>query len=308
MSQNRRCSSVASEFTCGARGVRLYEDETKLNQPPANDQQSASPQRPPAWRRPPGVAPGTWEYVHQRSIADHYDAFVADTPLCRLDMEIVERALGDAGDSTNSTILDLGCGSGRIAMELLRRGHHVVGVDLSQRMLELWVEKSVAAGFAQRVLPLRANLVELQCLADASVDHAVCMFSSLGMIQGRANRRQVLRHTQRVTRAGGRLILHVHHRWAAIWEPGGIGSLSRSGWGSMTRRDVDFGDSTYAYRGLSQMFLHRFSRREIHADLRLTGWTIDNTLAISLDGSRVLESTLAARFRAGGFFVIASKA
>jgi SAM-dependent methyltransferase len=35
-----------------------------------------------------------------------------------------------------SSVLDAGCGTGRVAIELSRRGRHVVGVDLDQMMLE----------------------------------------------------------------------------------------------------------------------------------------------------------------------------
>jgi SAM-dependent methyltransferase len=35
-----------------------------------------------------------------------------------------------------SSVLDAGCGTGRVAIELHRRGHHVVGVDLDPAMLE----------------------------------------------------------------------------------------------------------------------------------------------------------------------------
>ncbi len=279
-----------------------------MNQPPANLRPDAPlDPRPPSWRRPPGVAPGTWDYVHQRSIADHYDAFVADTPLCRLDQRVVARELPLDDGSKNSWILDLGCGNGRIAIELLHRGHGVIGVDLSQRMLELCVEKAITVNRNEWLLPVRANLVELGCIADACADHAVCMFSSLGMIQGRENRQRVLKHASRIVRPGGTLVVHVHHRWAALWEPGGLRALAKSRWASWIRRDQDFGDSVYEYRGLSRMFLHRFSRPEIHADLNSSGWTIDKTLAISLDGSRVLDFPMEKRWRAGGFFVIARR-
>lgn len=270
-----------------------------MNQPPHA--------RPPAWRRPRGVTAGIWEYVHQRSIADHYEAFVADTPLCRLDEQVVQTHLAKADPQQNSIVLDLGCGNGRIATRLLERGHTVVGVDLSQRMLELMVDKSRAQGTLDRLVAVRANLVELDAIASASVDHAVCMFSTLGMIHGRDNRRSVLRHAARAVRPGGQLVLHVHHRWAAVWEPGGWRALARSRVRSLVRKDEDFGDSTYAYRGLSEMYLHRFSRRELHADLVATGWRPGATLAIALDGSRILQSAVDQRFRAGGFFVIASR-
>jgi len=52
------------------------------------------------------------------------------------------------------SVLDAGCGTGRVAIELARRGIHVVGVDLDPGMLEVarakapalqWVEADLAA-------------------------------------------------------------------------------------------------------------------------------------------------------------------
>ncbi len=43
-------------------------------------------------------------------------------------------------------ILDLGCGTGRHAIELARRGYTVVGVDLSESMLNKARSKAQAAG------------------------------------------------------------------------------------------------------------------------------------------------------------------
>jgi SAM-dependent methyltransferase len=52
-----------------------------------------------------------------------------------------------------ASVLDAGCGTGRVAIELSRRGHHAVGVDMDPRMLEVarqkaphltWVEGDLA--------------------------------------------------------------------------------------------------------------------------------------------------------------------
>lgn len=43
-------------------------------------------------------------------------------------------------------ILDIGCGTGRHAIELAKRGYHVVGVDLSESQLNRAKEKAKAAG------------------------------------------------------------------------------------------------------------------------------------------------------------------
>lgn len=42
----------------------------------------------------------------------------------------------DALLSRGSRVVDVGCGTGRVAAELARRGHHVTGVDLDESMLE----------------------------------------------------------------------------------------------------------------------------------------------------------------------------
>ena len=46
----------------------------------------------------------------------------------------------------NCKILDVGCGTGRHAIELSKRGYHVTGVDLSENMLNRAREKASMAG------------------------------------------------------------------------------------------------------------------------------------------------------------------
>jgi SAM-dependent methyltransferase len=251
-----------------------------------------------------GVAPGTWDYVHQREIADHYDDFVADTPLCHLDETLILELFGDL---PSQRVIDLGCGSGRIALILLQAGHSVLGVDLSQRMLQRLREKAEPYVRSGNLWTVRANLVQLDCLAPNIVDHGVCLFSTFGMIQGRHHRRRVLSHAHRVIREGGTLLLHVHHRYAALYEPGGWRALLRSRIRSFVKRWEEFGDATYPYRGLGEMFLHRFSYREVRRDLLDSGWSIESVDSISIDGAIRTKATWTNRLRAGGFFLNAKK-
>ncbi len=280
---------------------------------------------PPAWRRPPGVSKGTWQYVHQRTIARHYQSFVADTPLCKLDeryvLEHLQRQQNDSARqkstaqnaaALNGLVVDFGCGNGRLALPISRQGWDVLAIDLSRPMLEEVVGNTAGdhvsePGASQlpcgAVMPMRANLVELQAVRDAIADHAVCMFSTLGMIQGRRSRRSFLRHAARIVRPGGTLVLHVHRRWAALRERGGWRKLLGNRLRSWYRREVEFGDAVYAYRGLENMFMHRFTAGEIRGDLRDAGWRTERLERVDLRGEQLTAST----WDAGGLFVVARR-
>lgn len=261
-----------------------------MSQPPRSARQ-------PDWRRPRGVATGTWKYVNERSIADHYDAFVADTPLCSLDEQIIDDWLPET-NSEFQTVLDLGCGTGRLAFPLLSYGYRVVGIDLSHHMLRRMLAKArqtfpggeTGSKGPSKLSAVHANLVDLDCLVTDSADHAICMFSTLGMIQGRSNRIRLLRHVRRIIRPGGTLILHVHRRWAAIRERGGIARLLRGYLDSVRSKQYEFGDATYSYRGLDDMFMHRFGARELRGELSQAGWTIQRFERVDLTGEGLTKS------------------
>lgn len=51
--------------------------------------------------------------------------------------DLVEWLVPTVGASGDAVVLDAGCGTGRVAIELARRGHRVVGVDSDPAMLEV---------------------------------------------------------------------------------------------------------------------------------------------------------------------------
>src|SRR5579859_1834105 len=68
-----------------------------------------------------------------------YDGFIADyydeSPMVRgrtRDVAFYRAAVHEYGDP----VLELGCGTGRIALALAADGHRVTGLDISERMLE----------------------------------------------------------------------------------------------------------------------------------------------------------------------------
>jgi len=62
-----------------------------------------------------------------------------------------------ASVAARSRVLDLGCGTGWLSLELARRGHHVLGVDESQRLLET-ADRNAASQKDARVSFAQADL------------------------------------------------------------------------------------------------------------------------------------------------------
>ncbi len=230
---------------------------------------------PPAdWQLPPGVNRGLWDYLHDPSIARGYDASLAGTPLFDLDRRFVERHCPRAG-----RLLDLGCGTGRLLLTLAQRGWWTLGVDLSPEMLRVAGDKAMSAGVS--VHRLRANIAELDSLADGSFDCVACLFSTLGMVLGAAPRRRVAANAFRLLRPGGRFILHVHNRWFNAWDRAGLAWLLRDGLRSWS--GAESGDRVMpVHQGIAGLTLHLFTCREVCRLLREVGFRLLEVRPISL--------------------------
>ena len=147
------------------------------------------------WQIPPGLVPGTWDYIRGKQIAEGYDEFLHDDPLSELDSKLLEKYFPPTATASKDTwIADFGAGTGRSIIPLISHGYCGLAVDLSEPMLAKLRDK------CQDAVCLKANLVELDFLASQSMDHAICLFSTLGMISGRDFRRQFLEHVRRIVK------------------------------------------------------------------------------------------------------------
>jgi ubiquinone/menaquinone biosynthesis C-methylase UbiE len=250
----------------------------------------------PQWKLPTGVTRGLWEYVHSKPVAFDYDAYFAQNQLFEFDQQVIARHFSKPG-----LVADLGCGTGRALVPLCRRGFRGLAIDLSENMLAVVREKA-----AREKLPIECihtNLVELN-LPDASVDYALCLFSTLGMIHGRANRQKVLEHTRRMLKPGGVFVLHVHNYWYNLYDPGGPSWLIKNYLRGKLVRDIEPGDKYFNYRGVHNMFLHVFTRKELTQCLREAGFHIRETIPLHATRKRELRLPwLLSSLRANGWIV-----
>lgn len=258
-------------------------------------------EKPPSWRLPEGVSSSLWDYIHSDEVAEEYDRRLADSALFRVDAEFVHRHSPLPGK-----LIDLGCGTGRMLAECARRGHWVLGVDLSEKMLEQAQLGAQAAGLEVQLL--KANLVGLAGLAEASFQYAICLFSTLGMIQGDANRRRVVEGAARLLKPGGCFVVHVHNRWFSLWDSGGRRWLLIDAWRRI-QGAINAGDRPMPpHQGVSGLALHHFTRREIVAMLKQAGLEVIETCSVGLSNDGVLRrSWLAPSLRAYGYLIAARK-
>lgn len=219
----------------------------------------------PSWLLPPGVPKGVWEYAHSDYIAAEYDETITDSDLLVFDQEIISRYCRRLG-----LVVDLGCGTGRALIPMLKRGCRGLGVDLSRPMLKQLRGKAEQAGLDPWLL--QANIVQLNCLKDEIADYCLCLFSTLGMLLGRNNRRQVLHHVWRMLKPNGLFIIHVHNVWFQALTPGGRSWLIPHFIHTRLLGRGEFGDRFFDYHGIPNVFVHTFTRRELLSDLRRAGF------------------------------------
>ena len=143
--------------------------------------------------------------------SDSYDAFYADKDY-GAECDLVEGIFKDLGRPVRS-ILDLGCGTGRHSVELARRGYEVVGVDLSEGMLE----RARRRAAAERVSGTTFVLGDVQnAQIGRRFDAVLSMFAVVGYQISDAAVRATLANVRRHLEPGGVFIFDVWYGPAVV--------------------------------------------------------------------------------------------
>jgi ubiquinone/menaquinone biosynthesis C-methylase UbiE len=112
--------------------------------------------------------------------------------------------------SAGDQVLELGCGTGRVAQRLAAAGARVVGIDVAAKSLDMARREAAAAGLAAEYLNMDALAL---AFADARFDRVVCVQN--GIAAFRVDPRQLVREAWRVLRPGGWLQLSTYSE--SIW-------------------------------------------------------------------------------------------
>ncbi len=242
--------------------------------------------RPPDWQLPPGVTPGLWEYLHDSHLAEQYLDKVSGSPFARADLQFVSECLPQL-----CSVIDLGCGPGRNLLPLAQRGFTCTGVDLSSHMLQearQLLEKNQC-----QATWIEANLGTPLPLDSASFDAALCLFSTLGMLQPATVRASLLQEVSRILKPGGVFVVHVHNRWAI------------QGWSTLwSNRDVV---TMPVHQGISNLQMKLYTERELRRDMAAAGFRVERWKYLSADhpDGSYQGSAWLAPWQAAGFLVMA---
>ena len=141
-----------------------------------------------------------------------YQAFAAFYDRLTTDVEYASRAtyLLDLFQchvgKVPASLLDVGCGSGSLAVELAGRGIDMIGADLSEDMLAIATEKAAEQG--RDILFLCQDMRELDLYG--TVEGAVCTLDSLNHLLRTADLEAVFQRLRLFIEPGGLFIFDVN--------------------------------------------------------------------------------------------------
>jgi len=138
------------------------------------------------------------------ALAPIYDAFQNQTETDRwydLALQKIHQNAQPSGDGEAGRLLvcDLGCGTGEMCLRLAQSGYDVIGVDLSEDMLQIARAKCQNAGYD--VLFLRQDITKLDLFG--TVDVFVCMTDTINHITDRKSLMDMVRSFDNFLNPGG---------------------------------------------------------------------------------------------------------
>jgi SAM-dependent methyltransferase len=186
-----------------------------------------------------------WLQSEFDNVADDYDHHITGNRMNRL---LRNRSLAwlEPRFARSPRLLEIGCGSGMETIPLLRAGHHVVAIDISERMLATVRSKAEQEGLEGRLetRQLRARDLDrlVEELGPESLDGA---YSTYGALNCEPSLGPIPRALHQLLLPGSPFVAGVYNRWCLFELAGYSASLQAKRAFGRRRNPIPVGSSRF---------------------------------------------------------------
>jgi SAM-dependent methyltransferase len=211
-----------------------------------------------------------WLRAEFDNVAEEYDRHIAGNRMNRL---LRDRSLAFLRPTfaRSRYLLEVGCGSGMETIPLLRDGHEILAVDVSEKMLEVVRRKASSEGRSEQLRTRRLRAADLGQLAeDDAVRGLEGAYSTYGALNCEPDLDPVASAFANLLPPSASLVLGIYNRWC-LFELVGYGMTGQTGRAFGRRRNpVPVGTSrfcidvfAYSPSDIRDRFAPEFRMREV---------------------------------------------
>jgi ubiquinone/menaquinone biosynthesis C-methylase UbiE len=157
-------------------------------------------------------------YVYMKALekrAEKYDKGIAFLTLGRLPE--IKKYISDNLINQKDTVLDIGMGTGTLAILCAKKGARVIGIDNSEKMINVAIKKIEEEGLRQKIKIIKMPVIELdQEFSDNSFDKITALLSFSEFYQEEQD--YCLKQINRILRDNGEFILVDEVKPKKIWK------------------------------------------------------------------------------------------
>jgi len=143
-------------------------------------------------------------------LAEVYDVWAAADPVCTPSHDFYVQLCSE----TEGIIVELGVGTGRIAVDVARRNKPIIGVDISLSMLEQCRSRAVEAGVQDHIELIQCDVRSFTLPQKAHL--IVFPFRSIGHLLSLEDKKQTLQRIFDQLTPGGRFVFD-HYAFSEQW-------------------------------------------------------------------------------------------